>query len=362
MNCVLHPISCATGAAASASAGLFFSTLASWVAGATAWAWGLLGTVLTASSSPRVIVRASATEYGHLLGVAPLVALCAVLANVVRSLRLSDVSSLVQENLIAAPLLIIALVSAPSLASVVLNVTNALCSVAGSGATAEVSSLSSVVVAWPSAVPGFGVFLLSSVEIVAALLLLFELVVRDALLALILALSPLLAAAAIFAPLRRVAVRAVETFVALSLAKVVVVVALGIGASAVTSGQLFVILTGVAVVLIAVLTPFVLLRLVPFLESSTVHAAEGLRQRASSSTRRVVSLASGAVGGEIPVEPPVRPEDWGLEDWPGSGPLEFPDQSGPPPRPPIGEPRGRTGHPVWTRDEHGPQLGWHFDE
>ena len=363
MNCLLHPVNCVTQSAANASFDVFFSTLASWVSAATGWAWNALRAVLEASSSPGVVTAASSGEYHSLLSVAPLIALCAVCANVVRSLRHADVSSIVQDNVVAAPLAVLALLAAPTFATIVLSLTNDLSSVAAGGAGTTVSNLSTSAALLPTGTPGFGVFFIGLVEVVTAVLLLFELIVRNALPSLLLALSPVIAAASIFAPMRRVAWRSVETFVALALAKFVVVVALGIGASAVASGSLYVVLTGVALVLIAVLAPFVLLRVVPFLEQSALHAAEGLRQRATNGARRAtVAAVSMATGSPPPLGPPERPDDLGLEDWPDSGPLEFPDESGPRPEPPVGTPRPRRGHRVYTEDRLGPVLGWHFDE
>ena len=167
--------------------------------------------------------------------------------------------------------------------------------------------------------------------------------------------------------MRRVGWRLVETFLAVALSKFLIVVTLALGLSELTGGGATTVITGAVTLILASATPFVILRLVPLIETSALHGVEGLRQRA---TRAVMAAPSSPVGAAVaalapevaPPSAPERPEDWGIPMWEPGPDFEMPDYDGPPPAPPVGEPRLRTGHVAYYNDDGGPVVGWHFDE
>jgi hypothetical protein len=364
-SCLLSPFTCLGQSVGSSVLQTVLSTVVGWVADASAWVWGQLGDVLTQSSSPAVVTTAAGAEYKTLLVLAPLVALCALVANVLGSLRRADGGAIVRDLLIAVPVLALAAVSAVPLATLVLDITNGLCAVAVTNARASITHVSAEVALIPISTPGVAALILDFAAIAGAILLWFELVLRNAILALLLCLSPLVFAAAIWAPLRKTAVRLVETFVALALAKFVVVVALALGLSAASSSAPSVIVTGIATVLLATLMPYVILRMVPFLESSAVGAMEGVRQRAQGAVERGAKAATMGIANALPVDvpgPPERAEDLGLEWWPSSEWPPVPEMPDTPPTAPVGTSTIRTGHVAFHEDEYGPVIGWHWDE
>jgi hypothetical protein len=364
-SCVVDPLTCVGTSVGSSVLQTALSTFVGWMADASAWVWGQLGDVLTQASGPAVVTTAAGTEYQTLLVLAPLVALCALVANVLGSLRRADGGAILRDLLIAVPVLALAAVSAIPLATLVLAITNGLCSVALANASASITHVASEVALIPAGTPGLAEVTLDFAAIAGAIILWFELVIRNAVLALLLCLSPLVFASAIWAPLRRTAVRLVETFVALALSKFVVVVALALGLSAASSSAPSVIVTGIATVLLATLMPYVLLRMVPFLENSAVGALEGVRQRAQGAVERGVKAATSGIANAMPADvpgPPERSEDLGLEWWPSSEWPPLPEVPDTPPTPPVGSPTIRTGHVAYQKDEYGPQLGWHWDE
>jgi hypothetical protein len=119
--------------------------------------------------------------------------------------------------------------------------------------------------------------------------------------------------------------------------------------------------------MLASLTPFVILRLIPLVEQSALHGVEGLRQRA---TRAVAAAPSSPVGVAVaalapdvaPPPPPQRAEDWGIPMWEPGPDIEMPPFEGEQPPPPVGEPQLRSGHVAYRTDDMGPVIGWHFDE
>lgn len=364
-SCLLSPVTCVGSSFGPSVLNVILSTIVGWVGAASAWVWGQLGGALSEASASAVVTTAASSEYRTLLVLAPLVAVCALVANVISALRRADGGAIVRDLVVAVPVLALAAVSAIPLATMVLDVANGLSSVAASNASAAVSKISAELSVVPVGTPGLAVLMLDLAAVAGAVMLWFELVIRNAVLALLLCLSPLVFAAAIWAPLRRLAVRLVETFVALALSKFVVVVALALGLSATTSGAPSVVVTGIATVLLATLMPYLLLRTVPFLEASAVHALDGVRQRATSAAARGTRAATSAVSDAMPMEmpaPPERREDLGLEMWPSSPWPEWPTMPETPPVPPVGKTTPRAGHVVWDRDDMGPVLGWQWDE
>jgi hypothetical protein len=364
VSCLLDLPTCAGSALSTSIAHAILSGVVSWIAGASAWVWNALGFGLSASSSAGDITSAATPEFHVLAAIAPLVALCALVATVISALRRADAGSLVRDVLLALPLLTLAVVAAIPFATLILDVVNGLSQAASVNASSALTRIAAAAVVAPASEPGFAVALLDFVGILAAIVLWFELVVRDALLSLLICISPLVFAAAVWPPLRRLAVRLVETFVAVALTKVVVVIALALGASAIFSGPGGAI-TGIALVLLATLSPFVLLRVIPFLEGSAAHAADGVRQRAVAAAGQGGRAAANGLAMALPAPipgPPEHDEDMGLEWWPSSEMPPLPEVPDTPPDSPVGTPTVRHGHVAMHRDEHGPVIGWHWDD
>jgi hypothetical protein len=362
--CLLGPL-CVLKNVAGFTFSAFISGATAWISASGDWAWHTLGTFLAATSDPTVVIKAATPEYLSMLAMAPLVALIALVANVLSSLRRIDPGALVRDTLMVAPLIILGVLGARPLAQLVLNTVDALSSGASAHASSALATLTSDATFFPSTMPAFAVFALALLEVVGAMLLWFELVVRNAVLALLLAFAPIVFASALWSPLRKLSIRLVETFVAIALSKFVIVVALSLGVQAVQSDSLIVIITGIAVCLLAVVAPFTLLRIVPLVELSALHALDGLRQRATSGAKRAASMAGEGVArmqGMPDMGPAPIAEDWGIPMWEGEGELEFPPRGGPTPVAPIGEPLLRGGQPAFYEDDLGPVMGWHFDE
>jgi hypothetical protein len=185
-------------------------------------------------------------------------------------------------------------------------------------------------------------------------------------LTLLLVLVPVIVPLSTFPALRRLGWRLAETFVAVASSKLLIVIALSLGLDELQGSSSTEAITGAVTLLLATGAPFVLLRIVPFVEQSALHNLEGMRGRLSRSVQGVTSSPLANAARSLLPEPPLpgptpRTEDLGLDMWESSPEVEFPPD-GPKLAPPIGEPVVRGGHVAYHSDDMGPVVGWHFDE
>jgi hypothetical protein len=158
-----------------------------------------------------------------------------------------------------------------------------------------------------------------------------------------------------------------ETFLAVAVSKFVIVVTLVLGLDEVTGSSATEIIVGAVTLLLATLTPFLVLKVVPMLDQSALHHFEGLKGRAARTVANAPSGPAGQLARALtpnvePPGPPERSEDLGLETWPGVPETPMPEVGGEPLPAPVGTPRLRGGHVAYGHDDTGPVVGWHFDE
>lgn len=365
--CLFDLTSCATSVAKSGF-GALFDALTDWVVASVQWLLSAASAVLDSASEPATVLSGSKGEFDALLALGPILLTIGLLVATLQALRHGDAAAIWRSYLGVAPACVAGVVLARPVALLILEAVNQMCSSAASGVASEVPTLARSLTTLAPTTPGFGLLLLAGSLVVGTLLLWFELVVRTVALTLLLVLVPVVVPLSALPVARRLGWRLAETFVALALSKFVIVVTLALGMGEVTSGGPGA-ATGAVTLLLACASPFVLLRLVPFVEQSALHQLEGLRSRA---TRVVANVGSSPVGRAVaalqpdaPIPgPPTRGEDLGLATWPGVEPEATPpwDEGGEPPPPPVGTPLLRGGHVVYQHDEHGPVVGWHFDE
>jgi type IV secretion system protein TrbL len=161
----------------------------------------------------------------------------------------------------------------------------------GFGATAAVAS------------GGFAVVLVGLLAVLAALLVWAELLVRAALIYLVVALSPLVLAATLWPATRGALRRTVEVLVALIASKLVVCVAIAVGAAALggagtqgTSGAIGALMIGAAILAMAAFSPFLVLRLIPIVESATIGQGISRAPTRAAQTAAATVLTLSAVG------------------------------------------------------------------
>ena len=124
--------------------------------------------------------------------------------------------------------------------------------------------------------------ILGGLVAIAALMLWLELLLREAAIYATVVLLPFFLAGLVWPTTAKLAVRAVETLVALILAKLVIVAVLALGLNALdvsSAGDLYGLMAGASLSLFASLAPWALLRLVPVIEGAAVSHLEGTARR-----------------------------------------------------------------------------------
>ena len=358
------PVTCVTSESLSGVGGSIISSVASWVTGdAPTWLTAT-GRLMSQTTAPHIVTEYVQQEYVRVATVSPFIALLALMANVLHGLWRNDGAGLVRHTATFLPLGIMATLLGPTLATILLRLTDGLAT-AVSGDVATQLSLASDQLT--TTAPTFSMFAVTVLCLGAALVLWLELILRNIVLALLLCTMPLVVAALVWPPARRVASRLIEAFVAVALSKVAVVLALSLGLSGLASSTGSSMVIGGATLALAALAPYLVLRVVPIASHAAVHTFEGLRQRAVSSAvgvsnHPVAQAVSRVLPASMP-SPPQTPEDLGLPMWQGVPEHPMPPiNDGPRPPAPVIAPPVRTGRPVVLRDEMGPVMGWEWDD
>ncbi len=365
IGCLFNPVTCAAGLVTHATLGDLFNALTNWVVDSVHWILTSAGGVLASTSDPTTVTTSVAPLYGTLSTLAPIVMLLGLMVATFAAIRHGDAGSLWRSYLGVAPASVAAIALARPLAALILRAVNDLSSAAATSVSARATVLADELHNIVGSVPGFGLFLLAVAVVVGSWFLWCEMVVRVVVLALLLVLVPIVAGLATFPSLRRVGWRLAETFVAVAASKFLIVIALVLGLDELTGSSVTRIVAGAVTLMLAALTPFVLLRVVPVIEQSALHHVEGMRQRLSRGARQVATGATRAgamLAPESMPAAPTTPEDLGFGMWEGDGELELAPPYAGPVTAPVGEPRRRGGHVAYTKDEMGPVVTWHFDE
>ncbi len=365
IGCLLNPATCAAGLVAHATLGDLFNALTNWVVDSVHWILTSAGGVLATTSDPTTVTTSVAPLYATLTTLSPILMLLGLVVATVTAVRHGDAGSLWRSYLGVAPASVAAIALARPLAALILRAVNDLSSAAAASVATRETMLADDLHNIVGSVPGFGLFLLAVAVVVGSWFLWCEMVVRVVVLSLVLVLVPVVAGLATFPSLRRVGWRLAETFVAVAASKFVIGIALVLGLDELTGASATRVVAGAVTLLLAAMTPFVLLRVVPVIEQSALHHVEGVRQRLTRAARQVAAGAGHAgamLAPEAMPAAPVVPEDLGFSMWEGDGELDLAPPYEGPVKAPVGVPRRRGGHVAYTKDEMGPVVTWHFDE
>jgi hypothetical protein len=367
--CFLNPVGCVTTTIAKSALGGLFGALTNWVLTSVEWLLNAVGAVLASASDPTTVVGSAAQEFKVLLVAAPVLMMLGLLVATLQALRLGDGASLWRVYFGVAPACVLAIGIARPAAALILQAIDELASGASTSVVAHEATLIGVFtnLSTSTTIPGFGIFLLCVGVVVGGWLLWCELIVRSVVLTLLLVLVPVIVPLSTFPALRRLGWRLAETFVAVASSKLLIVIALSLGLDELEGGSATKAITGAVTLLLATCTPFVLLKVIPFVEQSALHNLEGIRQRFTRSVQNASSSPLGAAARSLIPDaalpgPTPRTEDLGLGMWESDSDVEMPTWDGPQLPPPIGEPRTRGGHVAYRQDDLGPVIGWHFDE
>jgi hypothetical protein len=312
------------GSAASQVAGFgvdsVLDALGSWVAAGAVWLLDQVGAVLTSTTSIDLGASWFTEHYETMAALCGVVVLPMLFLGVIQAIYRQDLSMLLRSVLVNVPLALLLTAVAAKLVQLGLAVTDELSAAVAQGAgldaghfmTGVTTALSNGTPGQP-AVPAFIVFLGAIAVVVGTFLVWIELLVRAAAVYVAVLFLPLALASLAWPAIAHWCRRLVDTLVALVLGKFVIVSvlslaagALGAGTDGSGGGSFTAVLGGAALLLLASLAPWALLRLLPFLEAGAVAHLEGLSQRArhmaNGPSRRLANTAlrlaaTSAVGG-----------------------------------------------------------------
>jgi hypothetical protein len=364
--CIFSPGTCA-GTIAKSTFNDLFDALTSWILSSVQWLLDAAGKVLTSASEPTTILNGAQGEFTTLLVLAAPLMMIGLLVSTLQALRHGEASMLWRVYLGVAPACVAGIALSRPVALIILQAIDQMSSGGANTVAQHEATLAKNLLTLAPSTPGFALFLLGGAVVVGTWLLWCELIVRTVVLTLLVVLVPVVVPLSTFPSMRRLSWRLAETFLAVAASKFIIVVTLVLGLNELEGSSLTEVITGAVTLVMATCTPFLLLRVIPFVEQSALHSLEGVRARATRGVSNVqsspIAQAARSLTPNAPIPgPPTRPDDLGLETWQGEGDRPMPPLDGESPSPPIGEPRTRGGHVAYHRDEMGPVVGWHFDE
>lgn len=366
-GCIFHPLSCVTHAATSVVVGGFFNSLTNWILNSVGWFLTSAGAVLNSATEPNTVIRSATTEFNVLVNLSPGLLMVGLLVATLQAVRHGDAASLWRVYLGVAPACVLGIFLARPFATLILETVNQLSSSASSTVIDRQTELSNALSSVATAAPAFALFVLAIAVVIGSWLLWCELIVRAVVLTLLLVLVPVIVPLATFPAGRRLGWRLAETFLAVAVSKFLIVVTLTLGFDELLGSSATQVITGALTLILASGSPFLLLKVIPFVETAALHNLEGVRSRVTKSVTNIPSSPLGqAVSAMMPGAPlpgpEERPEDLGLGMWEGGPEAPMPVATGVKLPPPVGTPTPRGGHVAYRTDEMGPVVGWHFDE
>lgn len=252
------------------------------------------------------------SPYASVRNVAMLLLLGFVFLGVISGLLRGDVIGMLTRMGATLPAAIIGMVVTTTIVGKLLDLTDALSTAVldNSGGQA-IHFLSGFGPTATTTTNGFAALLIGLFAVVAAFILWVELIIRSSLIYFLVALSPLAFAATLWPATRGILRRLVELLMAVILSKLVICIALSIGVAALSgagtaapasaglgdsaAASLGSLLTGTTLLVVAAWSPFLLMRMIPFVEGAVV--AQGISRgpmRTAQSTMSTASYANSA--------------------------------------------------------------------
>jgi hypothetical protein len=329
-GCSLPTLICAGDTAASAigdaaasgvgaAANSVMSGVVSWAADGAAWIVSAIGTRIDRSTRPALDSPWYARRYATMVQLAVALSAVFLLLAAGQAITRQDIRLLGRAAFVSLPLAMVLTFAGIALVETGLSVTDWMTSAVlrgfGSDARHAFSDLAQLL--GPAAVTGsplapFVLFLVSVATALLGLVVWLELVMREAAIYVAVAFLPLTLAAMIWDRSALWARRLAELLAAIILSKFTIAVAFAVAASAIRgsrgeAGGLTGVLAGCGVLLVAALTPWALLKLIPFMDaaggrsftrghvSGAANAAPGATT-ASVATRQLMLKQFGAKG------------------------------------------------------------------
>lgn len=291
------------------------NAMGGWMTEGAQWLLGEVATQLSAASQPQLGAEWFLRNYAVMLYLSAVIVLPLLLAACIQSVLRQDFSELVRTLTVRLPVAFLLGAVAVQLVRLLVSATDAMSETvekaSGFGPRLLLHTFGGGFAA-SAAAPGMVGVSLGILVATFTLLLWFELVVRSSAIVAATLFVPLVLAALVWPATVGWARRLAETLLAAVLSKFVIVVVLVAGTASLSSadhaGGLQALVQGAALVLIASISPFTLLRLVPFVEAGAVGHLEGLGRRALRTMPRAWALASDYSYDDPPLPGEPAPE------------------------------------------------------
>ena len=257
-----------------------------------------------------------------------------LLAGVIQGLIAGDVGAMLRRIALDAPLAVLAMVGVTVVVEMLLDLTDAMSTTVLGGADSNaLKFLGTFGVVAHTASGGFNTVVLGIVALIATLFIWIELMVRASLIYVLVAMSPLVFAASVWPAAKGMLRRLVELLLAVILSKLVICISLAVGVAALggaagfdersggvgefAAQSLGSLVVGTAILAMAAFSPFILLRMIPMVETAVV--AQGISRAPLNTGRSVMNTAyygqslgrlAGRMGGgggddgEVPADEP----------------------------------------------------------
>jgi hypothetical protein len=330
------------GGVAGAGFAAVFTAAGQWVATGAAWLLGQVGRAMSATTTVDLSSGWFSAHESVMATMAAAVVLPMVCCAALQALYRQSASMLARAFLVQLPLALLLTGVAVELVQMALAVTDVLSAQVLSGTGVDTTNILAPVSSFllgvgvvNAQVPAFVVFVGGLLVALAALGLWLELVVRAAAVSVAVLFLPLALAAMVWPAVSHWCRRLADTLVALVLSKLVIAAVLGlalgalagglgVGAAGADGGGFAAVITGIALLIIAVLSPFTLLRLIPAIEAGAVSHLESARHRLGSPVQQAKQARNLALDiARDSKRAPAAPEDGADAATVGSAPLSI---------------------------------------
>lgn len=285
-----------------------FDAAGRWVAAGAVWLLDQVGHALSSTTSVPIGTAWFAAHQSVMIATAAAVVVPMLCVSAIQAVVRQSPATLIRSFLVQLPLAMLLTGVAVELVRIGLAVTDALSARVLDGSGTDTANVLAPVTSFLGqtsanlAVPTFVLFAAGLVVAVTAFGLWLELVIRAAAVSVAVLFLPLVLAALVWPAISHWARRLADTLAALILSKLVVAAVLSLAVAAMagglggaSGGGFAAVVTGVALLAVATLSPFTLLRLLPMMEAGAVAHVESARHRLVQAARQPARAANLAL-------------------------------------------------------------------
>ena len=285
---VSAPVRWAAGGAVDAVTG--------WVADTARWILERVVAFVGNSTTPTLDAGWFDERYDLMIGLGALVVLPMLLIATIRAVVAQDPSQLVRSYLVHLPVAVLATFMAVHITQALLGITDLLSGMVARNVAGDVSQIFDSVNGTLSKAPGvaggaapsFAIFFGALLLVIGSFLVWLELLVRSAAVTAAVFFLPMILAGLVWPATMRWTRRVIEILVALILSKFVIVAVISLATAALSDpggGGFGTVMGAAALMLMAALSPFALLKLVPMVEGGAIDHLQGRGRAAVDSVR-----------------------------------------------------------------------------